>query len=533
MGACRRKRYSVYRKQLVAKGLFLYNKRSFRRKYGSSGYLFLRGWYDRHDKCYGELEDIPGDVINTTWQITKTYAAGTYVVNALNSNARVCPDRTTSPTCNGALFNLQSVVTVPGTNNPPVSSFPTVINIPINSPAAVFNLTASDPDLDSIAFRFSRTGAPAAVTNSTDVLHESGLTTQVPPGLTLSPDGTITMNTIGRSIDSQFSFQLMIEDFDRVTKLPKSKTPVDFLIRMVAPSSPPFFTAPTITSYIIPIGTLQNFTVTANTSDPARTVTLMPVSVPFGVTMSPALPVSGSVGGPVSSVFSWTPGTNQTGTYVITYVAQNELGLQTFKSVTLTVPCALSASTSITPSTCASLNNGAVTVSPANFSAAGNLSYSGWARSFSATTKDLSGLAAGAYNLRIDDIGTSCFTNIPVAINNTLTITPSASSNSPICEGGTLTLAGSGASNLSWSGPNSFSATGATPSIPNVSTAASGTYTLTATDGATGCSATTTTSVLVNPHPATPIITASGPTTFCQGGTVTLRSQHRQTQYPP
>jgi len=49
----------------------------------------------------------------------------------------------------------------------------------------------------------------------------------------------------------------------------------------------------------------------------------------------------------------------------------------------------------------------------------------------------------------------------------------------------------------------------------------SGSYTVQASNGS--CSGTSAaTAVTVNPAPATPVITASGPTTFCSGGSVTL-----------
>lgn len=467
--------------------------------------------------------DVAGDIINTTWTTTKAYAApGTYIVNGLNSTSRVCPDRTITPTCNGSAYNLQTIVTAGGTNRPPVSSFPTVINVPVNATTVTFTVPATDADGDPMTFRLSGTGQP---TGASDVTHESGLTNQNATGLNLASDGTITMNTTGLNANFQYSFQLMIEDHNAATSAVKSKTPVDFLIRMVPASSPPVFTSPTITSYTIPIGTTQSFTVTAITNDAARTVTLNPVSVPLGSTMSPSLPTSGSVGGSVSSTFSWTPASDQAGTYVITFVAQNELGLQSFKSVNITVPCALNANTSVTPATCAGISNGAVSTTPINYSSLANLSY-GWTgpNSFTSSNKDISNLTAGDYTLRIDDNGSGCAAIIPVTVNNTLTITPTASNNGPICEGNTLNLSGSGASNLSWTGPNGFSSTSASPSIANATPAASGTYTLTATDAATGCNATISTNAVVNPRPATPTVTASGPTTFCTGSSVTLNA---------
>ncbi len=71
----------------------------------------------------------------------------------------------------------------------------------------------------------------------------------------------------------------------------------------------------------------------------------------------------------------------------------------------------------------------------------------------------------------------------PVAVIN---------SNAPICEGGTLQLEASptGMSFYGWSGPDGFSSTNENPDIVNATPAASGTYSLTVTDGY-GCTDTT------------------------------------------
>lgn len=97
--------------------------------------------------------------------------------------------------------------------------------------------------------------------------------------------------------------------------------------------------------------------------------------------------------------------------------------------------------------------------------------------------------------------------------------TANAGSNSPICEGLTLNLTTNtvaGAS-YSWTGPNTFSSSNEDPAISNVSTAASGTYTVTVSNN--GCTATSTVNVTVNP---TPVANAGNDAFICQGGSVTL-----------
>lgn len=100
---------------------------------------------------------------------------------------------------------------------------------------------------------------------------------------------------------------------------------------------------------------------------------------------------------------------------------------------------------------------------------------------------------------------------------NPVPSTPTITANGPVtfCAGDSVTLTSSAATSYLWS-------TGATSQSITVNT--SGTYSVTVsnTSGCTAGSAATT--VTVNVNPTTPVVTASGPTTFCAGGSVTLSS---------
>ncbi|MEA5461202.1 Calx-beta domain-containing protein [Arcicella sp. LKC2W] len=115
-----------------------------------------------------------------------------------------------------------------------------------------------------------------------------------------------------------------------------------------------------------------------------------------------------------------------------------------------------------------------------------------------------SGTGCSNYNLRID---------VPGA-----TVVPTASSNSPICAGNTLNLTGTGTGTYAWSGPNSFTSTEQSPSIANVTTLATGTYTISVTN-TNGCVFNATTAVTVN---ATPTATASSNSPICAENTLNL-----------
>lgn len=123
------------------------------------------------------------------------------------------------------------------------------------------------------------------------------------------------------------------------------------------------------------------------------------------------------------------------------------------------------------------------------FYASGQTTTGGWGfTSASATTENL---VVG---------GTST-----AATSNPCTLTASAGSNSPICAGSTLNLTANtvAGATYEWTGPNSFTSSIQNPSIPSATAVASGTYTLTITEGT--CVETAVVQVVVNPLPVVTI----------------------------
>ena len=108
--------------------------------------------------------------------------------------------------------------------------------------------------------------------------------------------------------------------------------------------------------------------------------------------------------------------------------------------------------------------------------------------------------ASGVYSVTITD-GNGC-TSAPgstTATVNPIPATPTASNNGPILAGNTLNLTASSVAGgtYNWTGPNGFTSTDQNPLIPNATSAAAGTYSVTVTD-TNGCtSAAGSTTVLV------------------------------------
>lgn len=135
----------------------------------------------------------------------------------------------------------------------------------------------------------------------------------------------------------------------------------------------------------------------------------------------------------------------------------------------------------------------------------------------------ISGLSAGTYAGITVTLGI-CTSNVAGPI--TLTdpdppAAPTVSSNGPICAGQTLNLfAGAVAgATYAWTGPNGFTSTAQNPTISNISIAANGTYSITAT--VNNCkSAVGTVNVVIHPRPAAPTVTAN--INVCNNGTLNL-----------
>ena len=133
-----------------------------------------------------------------------------------------------------------------------------------------------------------------------------------------------------------------------------------------------------------------------------------------------------------------------------------------------------------------------------------------------ATTQSITATASGSYSVTVTNAnGCSATSAATVVTVNPPPATPTvtASGATTFCEGGSVTLTAPSGYTYTWSN-------GAT--TQSITVTASGSFSVTVTN-TNGCSATSAaTTVTVNPQPATPTITASGATTFCEGGSVTL-----------
>ncbi len=116
---------------------------------------------------------------------------------------------------------------------------------------------------------------------------------------------------------------------------------------------------------------------------------------------------------------------------------------------------------------------------------------------------------AGNYILTVTVAGCTSQPDTTVVVINATPTTPVVTANTPVCAGNTLTMtipAVTGAT-YSWTGPNSFTSSTQNQSIPGVTAAMAGTYSVTTTSSLGCVSALGTKVVVINPVPPTPTIT--------------------------
>ncbi len=157
-------------------------------------------------------------------------------------------------------------------------------------------------------------------------------------------------------------------------------------------------------------------------------------------------------------------------------------------------------------------------------SASGNQWYLGGNPIGGETNQTYSASASGNYTVIVTTNGCASATSSATTVTvNPIPATPSINAGGPttFCAGGSVLLTSSSASGNQWY-LNGNPIGGATNQTFDAG--ASGNYTVIVTTNGCASAASSTTTVTVNPTPATPTITPDGPTTFCTGGSVLLTS---------
>ena len=227
---------------------------------------------------------------------------------------------------------VKTNVVTGGTNSSPISTLPAVVNLAVGQPMATFTVPGNDPDGNPLTYSLA-TPADLAVAFINA------------PGLTITPTGVATFNTMGLTVGYLYNAIVKISDGSTTIM-------VDFLIQIVGPSASPQFiypltgpTPPNGSTIQVIAGTPVSFVVKAMDPDALDVVNLQATGVPLGATFTIPTPAN-----PVQSPFSWTPTAANVGSYLVSFTAQDQVGVQAITSVTIRVIlCDPNATASIMP----------------------------------------------------------------------------------------------------------------------------------------------------------------------------------------
>ena len=192
-------------------------------------------------------------------------------------------------------------------------------------------------------------------------------------------------------------------------------------------------------------------------------------------------------------------------TYSVTATGSNGCSESADITVNVQGSPAVPNATTVDNSSCQEPYNGSITV---NSPTGSNFTYSINGTDFQSGTT-FTGLNAGTYTLTVQNTG-GCTSTKEITVGSTgndVNAVAAANTYTP-CVGGDLELTGSSSTSgvsYAWSGPNNFSSNEQSPTISDLTSENAGTYTLTVTKTATGCSSIASVNVTVKPLPTVTI----------------------------
>jgi large repetitive protein len=279
------------------------------------------------------------------------------------------------------------------------------------------------------------------------------------------------------------------------------------------------------TSQSITVSASGNYSVSYANANGCFSLSSQPVTITVeAIPAAPVISASGATtfcaGGSVTLTSSYPSGnswsTNATtpaiivsasGNYTVTYISGNGCVSPTSAPISVVVNANPSAPVITANGPTAFCNGGSVTLTSSA------LSGNSWSNGGLAVSTTVS--SSGNYTVTYTNGNGCSATSTPITVTVTTPVTPiiTSSGSTALCSGESVLLTSSITSGNMWS-------TGELSQTITVSTA--GNYTVVATQSGCPSSTSATTVVTVNPLPEVPTITASGPTTFCDGESVFL-----------
>ncbi len=310
-------------------------------------------------------------------------------------------------------------------------------------------------------------------------------------------------------------------------------------------SGPNSFTANTQNITNVPAGT---YTVTVTSAagcstTKSATVTQPATSVTGAATSNTPYCANGTInlfgtgsGGTGAISYSWT-GPNgftspvqspsissatilNSGTYILTVRDANNCSFLTTTNVQQSVQPVVA--TTVTNVSCFNSSTGSIISTVTGGAPPFTFAWTG-PNGYTSSAQNPTNLAAGIYSVAVVGVCSGTGTT-SVIVTQPAALLDSIYANNPVCAGTLLNISsavsgGTGNYNYSWTGPNNFISTTSNPSIPAVTTAASGQYTLVVRDG-NNCLKAAQYVVTVDTVPTIPL----KDTSYCPGASVVLNA---------
>ena len=417
---------------------------------------------------------------------TYTYTPNTGYTGEDTFTYTICDNGVPGPLCDVATVTIH-VIPVTTENNPPIANpdnAVTLINVPVGGNVLVND---GDPDGDNI------------------ILNTTPISNPTNGSVVLNPDGsyiyTPNNNFVGVDV---FTYEICDDGVPSLCD--QTTVTITVLHNPNGPDNDPPFAADD--AYLTPVNTPVGGDMLDNDFDPNGD--------PIAVNTTPVSnPANGSVVINSDGTFTYTPNPGYIGPDQFVYEICDNGGqsgqvLCAQGTVYITVYPVIDITVVASDASCFGYSDGSV-----NLTVIGGVAPFTYVWSNGATTEDLSGVPAGTYSVTVTDaFGLILSGSATVGQPAQVIVSVDANGPTEFCAGGSVTLTANSTSQGTYLWSN-----GATTQSIVVST--SGDYSVVLTDG-TGCFGTSAPiSVTVFENPV-PVISADGPTEFCDGGSVVL-----------
>ncbi|GAA3949818.1 ESPR-type extended signal peptide-containing protein [Hymenobacter algoricola] len=458
-----------------------------------------------------------------TYTVTNTIAAsGSCAGVTATASVTITPATSAAFAYAGSTFCLSGTNPTPTITGTAGGTFSSTTGLSLNAGTGVITLATSTPGMYTVTYSVSGPCASSTTTQVTITTAPSASFSYAQPGYCAGGTATVTPTFGANSSGGVFSVSpatgLTIAPNTGVVTLASSAAGTYTVTNTIAASGG--CAAATASTTII-LNAAPAATLTAGGPTTFCQGGSVTFTAPAGTGNSYQFLLNGTA---INGATSATYTASAAGSYSVTVTNASACSATSAATAVVVNPTTTATFTYASPAFCLSGTNPAPTITGTaggTFSAAAGLSLNAATGVINLATS-----TAGTYVVTYS-VGGSCPSSAIASITLNPAAIANAGANQAFCSGSSVQLGTTAIAGYTYSWSPATGLSSATVSNPTVTLTNTGTaplvvtYTLTATT-ANGCSSTSTVQVTVNPGPVTATLTAGGPTTFCQGGSVTF-----------